>query len=69
MGKPSAMVQRVKSLGYRYERHDEDRDPLCLIADASIRNPLFTTTVNVTLAIREALRRYLGITPATSEPK
>ena len=29
--------------------------------------PFSTTTINVTLAIRKALRRYLGIEPALSE--
>ena len=28
------------------------------------RSPLFKTTINLTLAIRKALRRYLGIEPA-----
>jgi hypothetical protein len=66
---PARWSKELKSLGYRYERHDEDDDPLCLAANASIRSPILTTTVNVTLAIRRALRRYLEITPPTSEPK
>jgi hypothetical protein len=66
---PGPAVKELESLGYRYERHDEDRDPLCLTADESIRSPIVTTSVNVTLAIRKALRRYLGMTPAMSDLK
>ena len=66
---PEPVAKQLAAIGYRYERHDKDRDPLCLAADASIRSPLVTTSVNVTLAIRRALRRYLEITPPASEPK
>jgi hypothetical protein len=68
---PAEWSKELKSLGYRFERHYEDRDPLCIAADASIRSPLVTTSVNVTLAIRKALRRYLDIEPvlSTSAPK
>jgi hypothetical protein len=48
-------------LDYKYENHDAAGDPLRTIAEAVARSPLFKTTVNVTLAIRKALRRYLGI--------
>jgi hypothetical protein len=51
-------------LNYQYEDHNADDDPLRLAAEATARNPLFKTTINVTLAIRKALRRYLGIEPA-----
>ena len=47
--------------------HDGDDDPLSDAAEAAARSPLFTTTINVTLAVRKALRRYLGIEPALSE--
>jgi len=50
-------------LDYKYEDHDSDDDPLVIAAEAIARGPLFKTTVNVTLAIRKALRRYLGIEP------
>ena len=50
-------------LDYKYEDHDSDDDPLVIAAEATARSPLFKTTVNVTLAIRKALRRYLGIEP------
>jgi hypothetical protein len=61
---PTKWPKELKSLGYRFEKHNEDHDPLCIAAEASISSPLFTTTINVTLAIRKALRRYLGIQPA-----
>ncbi len=61
---PTKWPKELKSLGYRFEKHKEDHDPLCIDAEASIRSPTYMTTVNVTLAIRKALRRYLGIEPA-----
>ena len=63
---PTKWANELKSLGYRFEKHNEDHDALCIAAEASIRSPLFTTTINVTLAIRKALRRYLGIEPAAN---
>jgi hypothetical protein len=53
-------------LNYRYEDHDADGDPLRLTAEAAARGPIFKSTINITLAIRKALRRYLGIEPAIS---
>jgi hypothetical protein len=50
-------------LDYRYENHDSDDDPLTRMAYAAAQRPIFTTTINMTLAIRLALRRYLGIEP------
>jgi hypothetical protein len=61
---PTKWGKDLKALGYRFETHNQDHDPLCTAAEASVRGPLFTTTINVTLAIRKALRRYLGIEPA-----
>lgn len=60
---PIPWSKELDRLGYKYEKHDEDDDPLCLAAQACARNPLFTTTINVTLAIRTALRRVLGMEP------
>jgi hypothetical protein len=54
-------------LDYRYEDHSSDDDPLCIAAEAAARGPLFKTTINITLAIRLALRRYLGIDPVISD--
>jgi hypothetical protein len=50
-------------LDYRYENHDSDDDPLTRMACAAAQRPIFTTTINMTLAIRLTLRRYLGIEP------
>jgi len=63
---PTKWPKELKSFGYRFEKHNEDHDPLCIDAEASIRSPTYVTTVNVTLAIRKALRRYLCIEPAES---
>jgi DNA-binding transcriptional MerR regulator len=52
-----------KFLDYRYENHVSDDDPLKRMAYAAAQRPIVTTTINVTLAIRLALRRYLGIEP------
>jgi hypothetical protein len=60
---PTRWSKELKALGYRYEKHNEDHDPLCIAAKASFRGPIVTTSVNVSLAIRKALRRYLNIEP------
>jgi hypothetical protein len=51
-------------LNYRYENHDAEKDPLRLAAQAAVGAPVCKSTINVTLAVRKALRRYLGIEPA-----
>jgi Transcriptional regulator, AbiEi antitoxin len=63
-GKRSA-TDRIdpKFLNYRYENHDSFDDPLKRMGYAAAQRPIFTTTINITLAIRLALRRYLGIEP------
>jgi hypothetical protein len=53
-------------LNYTYEKHDADDDLLCIAAEATAGSPLFKASVNLTLAIRKAMRRYLGIDPALS---
>jgi hypothetical protein len=53
----------AKFLHYRHENHDSADDPLKLMAHSTAQRPLSTTTINITLAIRLALRRYLGIEP------
>ncbi len=60
---PVKWSRELKLLNYKYERHDADGDPLVIAAEATARSPIFKTTINVTLAIRKALRRYLGIEP------
>jgi hypothetical protein len=51
-------------LDYHFEDHDAEDDPLVIAAVAAAQSPVLYTTINVTLAIRKALRRYLGIEPA-----
>ena len=54
-------------LDYHFEDHDADNDPLVIAAVAAAQNPVFKTTINVTLALRKTLRRYLGIEPAVPD--
>ncbi len=61
---PSKWLKRLHGLGYRFEDHDGEADALCVAAGSAVRSPIVRTTVNVTLTIRKALRRYLGIEPA-----
>jgi len=56
-------------LNYKYEQHAAADDPLRIAAEAAARSPLFKTTINVTLTVRKAVRRYLGIEPAASDPE
>ncbi len=58
---PTPWSKDLRLLGYTYEKHDFDQDPLRLAAAAAARNPVFKTTINVSLAIRKALRLYLDI--------
>jgi hypothetical protein len=60
---PTKWPAELKSLGYIYEQHDTDGDSLRIDAAATTRGPLFKTTINASLAIRIALRRYLGGEP------
>jgi hypothetical protein len=61
---PSKWLKHLHGLGYHFENHDGKADALWVAAESAVRSPIFRTTVNVTLAIRKALRRYLGIGPA-----
>jgi hypothetical protein len=58
---PTKWAGQLKLLDYEFEKHDRDDDPLCIAAEATARGSLFKTSINITLAIRQALRRYLGI--------
>ena len=60
---PAKWIRLLDELGYEREKR-EAADPLRMVAEDIARNPLFTTTINVSLAIRKAIRRYLGIEPA-----
>jgi hypothetical protein len=63
---PLSRANRIdpKFLDYRYEPHDDETDPLMREARASAQRPVFKTSINLSLALRLALRRYLGIEPA-----
>jgi hypothetical protein len=51
-------------LNYQFEDHYADNDPLRLVAEAAVRSPVVKTSINAGLAVRKALRRYLGVEPA-----
>jgi hypothetical protein len=59
---PAKWRKELHRLGYRLENHEAD--PLCGAAASAVRSPIFKTIVNVTLVVRKALRRCLGIEPA-----
>jgi hypothetical protein len=61
---PTKGSKELGRLGYGFEKHDTNDDPLRMAAEAAVRSPVVATTINITLAIRKALRRYLGIEPA-----
>jgi hypothetical protein len=60
---PLKFSKELKLLGYKYENHDADHDPLYVAARATIQSAVYKVTVNISLAIRKALRRYLGLEP------
>ena len=60
---PLKFPKEHRHLGYKHEKHDPDQDPLRLAADAVAHSPVFTTSINVSLAIRKSLRRYLDLEP------
>jgi hypothetical protein len=64
--KPTKSTKELRSLGYEYEKHPAD-DPLRRAAEATVRNPLSTTTINISFAIKRAIRRYLGIESGVSK--
>ena len=66
---PSKWLKELRGLGYRFENHGGDADALGVAAGYAARSPIFRTTVNVTLAVRKALRRYLGIEPILTKPE
>jgi hypothetical protein len=61
---PSQWLKELRRMGYHFENHEGATDALCVAAESAVRSPIFRTTVNVTLVIRKALRRYLGLEPA-----
>jgi hypothetical protein len=62
---PTKWTKLLDELGYEFEKRGAD-DPLRMVAEDTVRSPLFITTINVSLVIRKALRRYLGMEAAES---
>jgi hypothetical protein len=56
-----------KFLDYHFEDHSADDDPLRLRGEATAGDATFTITINLTSAVRKALRRYLGLDHAANE--
>jgi hypothetical protein len=56
-------MKGLRRFGYQFERHGNQADSLRVAAADAVRSPVFKTTINISLAIRKALRRYLGIEP------
>jgi hypothetical protein len=56
-------IRELRRSGYQLEHHEGKADPLCIAAESAARSPIIKTTINISLAIRKALRRYLGIDP------
>jgi hypothetical protein len=65
---PTKWTKQLDKLGYEFEKRRVD-DSLRIAAEGAVRSPLFTTTINVSLAIRKALRRYLGMEAAEPGPE
>jgi hypothetical protein len=66
---PKAWSDRLpgKFLDYHYEDHSAEDDPLRLAAEVTAHDATFTITINLTSAVRKALRRYLGLDHAADE--
>ena len=60
---PTKWTKQLDELGYEFAKR-RVHNSLRIAAEDIIRSPLFTTTINVSLAIRKALRRYLGMEAA-----
>jgi hypothetical protein len=59
----------ARFLDYKFEDHSADDDPLATAAGVTLRSPIFKTSVNASLAVRKAVRRYLGIEPMSDQRK
>jgi len=62
-------IKDLRRWGYQLEHHGQPADSLRGAAAAVIRSPVFKTTINISLAIRIALRRYLGMEPTASNER
>ena len=50
-------------LDYSFENHSADDDSLRIAAQTVMQNPVVKTSINISLAVRTVLRRYLGMDP------
>jgi hypothetical protein len=68
---PAKWPKELKQLGYHFEERAAT-DPIRVAADVSVRNPITVNTINISLAIRRTLCRYLGLErtapPSTIDP-
>jgi hypothetical protein len=60
---PKKTRKELHQAGYQFEQHEGKTDPLCIAAESAVRSPVFKSTINISLAVRKALRRYLGLEP------
>jgi hypothetical protein len=60
---PLKWPAELELINYKVEKHT-DTDPLRITAEAAVRSPVFKTSINISLALRKALRRYLRVDPA-----
>src|SRR5262249_44798242 len=56
-------MKELHQAGYQLEHHEGKTDLLCIAAEFAVRSPVFKSTINISFAIRKALRRYLGLEP------
>jgi hypothetical protein len=62
---PTRWPKEFKQHGYNFETRAAT-DPLRLAAEVSVHSPVTVATINISLAIRKALRRYLNLGTAAS---
>jgi len=64
---PKTLIKELSHFGYAFEHHEGNADPLCVAAAAAARSSVVRSTINISLALRKALRRYLELeTPLQS---
>jgi len=66
---PKKLIGRLRRFGYEFEHHEGNTDPLCTAAAAAARSPVFKASINISLALRKALRRYLDLESAAAEAR
>jgi hypothetical protein len=66
---PTEWTKELRPLGYNFEQHERNSDPLRVAAERAARSPEFMTTINLSLALRKSMRRFLGIEPAVRQSK